>query len=152
MGQSGVIIMFMGEYNHTIDEKGRVTVPSKLRDSLGYDFIITKGLDNCLFVYPKEEWNNIIKKYKELPNTKEARNFLRVFLSGANESNLDKQGRINITPSLMNFASLKKDCVIIGMNERLEIWSKENWEEFIDNNESNITEIADNLFQTNIGI
>ena len=142
----------MGEYNHTIDEKGRVTVPSKLRDSLGYDFIITKGLDNCLFVYPKEEWNNIIKKYKELPNTKEARNFLRVFLSGANESNLDKQGRINITPSLMNFASLKKDCVIIGMNERLEIWSKENWEEFIDNNESNITEIADNLFQTNIGI
>ena len=144
--------MFMGEYNHTIDEKGRLIIPSKLRDLLGYDFIITKGLDNCLFIYPKEEWGNIIKKYKELPNTKEARNFLRIFLSGATELNLDKQGRINITSSLMKFASLKKDCVIIGMNERLEIWSKENWEEFIDNNESNITEIADNLFQTSIGI
>ena len=144
--------MFMGEYNHTIDEKGRLIIPSKLRDLLGYDFIITKGLDNCLFIYPKEEWGNIIKKYKELPNTKEARNFLRIFLSGATELNLDKQGRINITSSLMKFASLKKDCVIIGMNERLEIWSKEKWQEFIDNNESNITEIADNLFQTSIGI
>lgn len=150
MEQSGVIIMFMGEYHHTIDEKGRIIIPSKLREKLGSEFIVTKGLDNCLFVYPKEEWDSVIKKYKELPNTKDARNFLRVFLSGATINDFDKQGRINIVPSLIAFANLQKDCVIIGVNERLEIWSKENWDQFIATNEANMTDIADNLFQVNV--
>ena len=78
-----VIIMFMGEYHHTIDDKGRITIPSKLRYELGEQFVVTKGLDGCLFIYPKDEWDNITKKYKELPNTKDARNYLRFFLSGA---------------------------------------------------------------------
>ena len=144
--------MFMGEYHHTIDDKGRLTIPSKLRYELGENFIVTRGLDNCLFIYPQNEWNNIINKYKELPNTKDARNFMRFFLSGAVQSEFDKQGRINIPTPLINYAEIKKDCVIIGVSERLEIWSKELWEKFINDNESNLSDIADKLFATNINI
>lgn len=142
--------MFMGEYNYTIDDKGRLTIPSKIREGLGHDFIITRGLDKCLFVYPKEEWENVINKYRELPNTKDARNFMRFFLSGATQNELDKQGRINIAPSLRIYANLNKDCVIIGVNERLEIWDKEAWDTFITTNEENLSDIADKLFQVNI--
>ena len=151
-GNKWVIIMFMGEYHHTIDDKGRLTIPSKLRYELGENFIVTRGLDNCLFIYPQNEWNNIINKYKELPNTKDARNFMRFFLSGAVQSEFDKQGRINIPTPLINYAEIKKDCVIIGVSERLEIWSKELWEKFINDNESNLSDIADKLFATNINI
>ena len=140
----------MGEYNHTIDSKGRLIIPSKLRDLLGEKFILTRGLDNCLFVYPKNEWENVINKYRSLPNTKDARNFMRFFLSGATEIEVDKQGRINISNPLINYANLKKDCVIIGVNERLEIWDKESWDNFILDNEDNISEIADKLFEVNI--
>ena len=139
--------MFMGEYNHTIDEKGRMVVPSKIREQLGHDFVVTRGLDNCLFIYPKNEWDNVINKYKELPNTKDARNFMRFFLSGATVNEFDKQGRINIANSLIKYANLKKDCVIIGVNERLEIWDKDSWEEFISKNEENLSDIADKLFE-----
>jgi len=151
-GEKWVISMFMGEYHHTIDEKGRLTIPSKLRYELGEIFIVTRGLDGCLFVYPKEEWKNIINKYKELPNTKDARNFMRFFLSGAVECEFDKQGRINISSPLATYADLKKECVIIGVNERLEIWSKERWETFIDENEDSLSDIADKLFSTNLNI
>ena len=138
--------MFMGEYNYTIDDKGRLTIPAKLREQLGHDFIITRGLDKCLFVYPKEEWNNVINKYKELPNTKDARNFMRFFLSGATQNEFDKQGRINIANSLIKYANLNKDCVIIGVNDRLEIWNKELWDKFITDNEENLSDIAEKLF------
>lgn len=144
--------MFMGEYHYSLDDKGRITIPSKLRYDLGEDFIITRGLDGCLFIYPKQEWTNIIKKYKELPNTKDARNFMRFFLSGATNCELDKQGRININQPLMEYASLSKDCVIIGVNDRIEIWSKDNWEKFILENEDNFSDIADNLFTSNLNI
>ena len=144
--------MFMGEYHHTIDEKGRITIPSKLRDELGEEFIVTKGLDGCLFIYPKDEWNNVAKKYKDLPNTKDARNYLRFFLSGAVVSVFDKQGRLNITQPLIKYADLTKDCIIIGVNERLEIWSKDRWEEFLSNNEDTISDIADKLFAPNLNI
>lgn len=144
--------MFMGEYHHTIDEKGRLTIPSKLRYELGEEFIVTRGLDKCLFVYKKDEWNNIVNKYKDLPNIKDARNFMRFFLSGATVCGFDKQGRINITIPLSKYADLEKDCIIIGVNDRLEIWSKQNWENFIDENEANLSEIADNLFASNINI
>lgn len=142
--------MFMGEYNYSIDEKGRLTIPVKLREQLGHDFIITRGLDNCLFIYPKNEWEKVISKYRELPNTKDARNFMRFFLSGATTNELDKQGRINIANSLIKYAGLQKDCVIIGVNERLEVWDKERWDNFIAANEDIISDIADKLFEVNI--
>lgn len=139
-------IMFMGEYHHSIDVKGRLIIPSKLRDDLGDNIIVTRGLDGCLFLYPIEQWNKIIDKYKELPDTKDKRQFLRIFLSGATACEYDKQGRINIPNPLINYANLEKDCVIIGSLEKLEIWSKERWESFISVNEENMSEIADNLF------
>lgn len=142
--------MLMGEYHHSIDDKGRLTIPSKIRYDLGENFIVTRGLDNCLFIYPKNEWNNIINKYKELPNTKDARNFMRFFLSGATECCFDKQGRINISDPLIKYAHLVKDCVIIGVNDRLEVWSKDCWEKFISENEDSLSDIADNLFASNI--
>ena len=147
-----MIKMFMGEYRHTLDEKGRLIIPSKLRNDLGENFIITRGLDNCLFIYPKNEWVSVIEKYRMLPNTKEARNFMRFLLSGATTLEFDKSGRINIPMSLMNFAGLKKDCVIIGVNERLEVWSSENWEKFVTDNEDSFSDIADNLFSKDLSI
>lgn len=144
--------MFMGEYHYSIDEKGRLTIPAKLRYELGENFIVTRGLDGCLFVYPKNEWENIIQKYKELPNTKDARNFMRFFLSGATVCEFDKQGRINISAPLTKYAELKKDCVIIGVNDRLEVWSKERWESFIDTNEDCLSDIAEKLFSSNLDI
>lgn len=149
-GVKWVINMFMGEYNHTIDDKGRLTIPAKIREQLGTNFIVTRGLDNCLFIYPKNEWENVISKYRELPNTKDARNFMRFFLSGATINEFDKQGRINIANSLIQYANLKKDCVIIGVNERLEVWDKDSWDNFILTNEETITEVADKLFEVQI--
>jgi MraZ protein len=136
----------MGEYHHSIDEKGRITIPSKLRYELGESFVVTRGLDGCLFVYPKNEWDNIVQKYRELPNVKEARNFMRFFLSGATTLEFDKQGRINISAPLVTYAALKKDCVIIGVGDKLEIWSMEKWREFMEKNEENFSDIADSLF------
>ncbi len=138
--------MFMGEYHHNIDNKGRMIIPFKLRPELGDDFILTRGLDNCLFIYSKGEWNEIILKYKKLPNTKEARNFMRFFLSGAIECELDKQGRIKIPSPLINYAQLKKECLVIGVNDRLEVWSKDLWDKFILENEDNLSDMADSLF------
>lgn len=142
--------MLMGEYHYTIDDKGRITIPSKIREELKENFIITRGLDKCLFIYSKEEWENIIKKYRELPNTKDARNFMRFFLSGASVCESDKQGRVKIEKPLIEYAQLIKDCVIIGVNDHLEVWDKTKWEEFMDNNFDDLSDIADNLFSSNI--
>ena len=142
--------MFIGEYHHTIDDKGRLTIPSKIRDELGSSFIVTRGLDNCLAIYKQDDWNNIINKYKELPNTKDARNFMRFFLSGATISELDKQGRINISIPLVNYAKLEKDCIIIGVNDHLEVWSEELWNKFISDNEESLSDIAENLFSVDL--
>ena len=142
--------MFMGEFHHTLDEKGRIILPSKIRFELGENFIVTRGLDNCLYVYSEDGWNNIINKYKELPNIKDARNFMRFFLSGATQNNTDKQGRLNISQSLIKYASLNRECIISGVNDHLEIWSEENWNRFMEENEESFTDIADNLFSSNI--
>lgn len=142
--------MFMGEYHQKIDEKGRLIVPAKIRYDLGESFIVTRGLDGCLFIYPKDTWNKIISKYGELPNVKEARNFMRFFLSGANTQEFDKQGRINISSPLIKHSGLKKECVIIGVGQRIEIWGLEKWEEFTKENEESFSEIADKLFAQNI--
>ena len=117
----------MGEYHHSIDSKGRLIIPAKLRYDLGENFVITRGLDGCLFIYPNAAWNKIIDKYKDLPETTYKRKFMRIFLSGAKRGEFDRQGRINIPPPLTQYASLIKDCIIIGVDERLEIWSKEKW-------------------------
>lgn len=144
--------MFIGEYNHTIDDKGRIIIPSKLRNELGNNFIVTRGLDGCLFIYSSTEWNNIINKYKNLPDTKEKRNFLRVFLSGATICEYDRQGRINIPQSLISYANLKRECIIVGVFDRLEIWAKESWNKFIDENTDNLSDIADRLFKSSNNI
>ena len=121
--------MFMGEYNHTIDAKGRVIVPSKFRETLGDEFVVTKGLDGCLFVYDNNEWAAFEEKLKSLPITnKDARQFVRFFLAGAASVEVDKQGRILLPGSLREFAELIKDVVLIGVGSRIEIWSKERWE------------------------
>ena len=139
--------MFMGEYHHSIDEKGRLIIPSKLRLELGESFIITRGLDNCLFVYSLVEWNKRVEKLKKLSFTKkDARNFTRFFLSGATVCELDKQGRVNISASLVDYAELEKDCIIVGVNDRLEIWSQDKWNNFINLNSDQLSDIAENLF------
>lgn len=147
---SGVIFMFMGEFHHTVDNKGRLIIPSRVREDLGDQFIVTRGLEKCLFIYPKPEWNNIIQKYKQLPDTKDRRYFMRIFLSGATMCELDKQGRINIPMPLLEYANLEKDCIIIGVDDRLEVWSKDRWDNFINENEENLSDIADNLFATEV--
>lgn len=142
--------MFMGEYHQKIDDKGRLIIPAKLRYGLGENFIITRGLDGCLFIYSEDTWGKIIKKYEKLPNVKDTRNFMRFFLSGANNQNLDKQGRVNISLPLLKHANLTKDCTVIGVGDRIEIWSDERWENFNDENMDKFSEIADNLFKENI--
>ncbi len=141
--------MFIGEYHHNLDDKGRLTIPSKLRYELKEDFILTRGLDKCLFIYPKDEWENVIEKYKELPNTRDARNYKRFLLSGATTCDVDKQGRINIPAPLSTYANLSKECVIIGVGERLEVWDKESWDNFVNDNEDNFSDLADKLFTPN---
>ena len=121
--------MLIGEYEHSLDAKGRLIMPAKLRTDMGEKFIITKGLDGCLFVFSQNEWSNFESKLKELPLTnKNARDFVRFFLSGATECEIDKQGRFLISSNLREFAELIKDVVIVGMDSRLEIWSKEKWQ------------------------
>ncbi len=140
--------MFMGEYHHTIDDKGRLIIPSKFRYELGEKFIVTRGLEKCLFIYSLTEWNSIVSRLKTLPFTKkDARDFIRFFLSGAAECEFDKQGRINITSPLVSYADLNKEIVIIGANDRLEVWSKEGWDKFFTNNEDRLADIAEHLFE-----
>ncbi|NLX90100.1 MAG: division/cell wall cluster transcriptional repressor MraZ [Firmicutes bacterium] len=130
--------MLIGEFNHTLDNKGRVIVPSRFREELQDRFIITRGLDSCLFAYPMEEWNNLERKLKTMPFTRaEARAFMRLFFSGASEVELDKQGRILIPPILREHAELNKEVTFIGVSNRAEIWSKEKWEEY--SNKSNLS-------------
>lgn len=143
--------MFIGEYQHSIDTKGRIIIPSKFRGELGYEFVITKGLDNCLFVYPQDEWKVIEDKLKSLPLTnKDARAFIRFFFSGASESNLDKQGRVLIPANLREHSKIDKDAVVIGVSTRLEIWSKENWESYIDEDNLSYDSIAEKMAELGI--
>lgn len=136
----------MGEYQHSIDDKGRLIIPAKFRDALGSTFVVTRGLDNCLFVYPEQEWELMEQKLKALPLMKsDARAFTRFFLAGATECELDKQGRVNIPSNLREHAKLDKDCVVIGVSSRVEIWSKENWQSYAEKSEEAFDEIAEKL-------
>ena len=140
--------MLIGEYEHSLDAKGRLIMPAKLRQDMGEKFIVTKGLDGCLFIYGMKEWNNIISKLKTLPFTKQdARTFNRFFLSGATVCIFDKQGRINLPSSLINYANIQKECTIIGVNDRLEVWASDRFDNLISNNMDKISEVAENLFE-----
>lgn len=135
--------MFMGEYNHTIDSKGRIIVPAKLRETLGEEFIVTLGLDGCLFVYPNEEWQTFIQQLKNLPGSKNARQLQRYFMAGAANCEVDKQGRILIPVKLREQAGLEKDVVFVGVLSKIEIWSKERWDG--NNNYDNMDEVAEHM-------
>ena len=120
--------MFMGEYNHTIDQKGRLIIPSRLREGLGDKFVVTKGLDGCLLVYDNTEWERCEEQLKDLPTSqKAARQFVRFFLAGACEAEVDKMGRILIPGNLREFASLTKDVVLVGVGKKVEIWDHDRY-------------------------
>ncbi|HHV79998.1 MAG TPA: division/cell wall cluster transcriptional repressor MraZ [Firmicutes bacterium] len=138
--------MLIGEYQHTIDEKGRLTVPAKLRDALGDRFILTKGLDGCLFGYPVEEWKQLEAKLRELPLTKaDVRAFVRLLLAGASECELDRQGRFVLPNNLRAHADIDKDVIITGVSTRIEIWSRQRWEEYRDKAEKNFEGVAEGI-------
>lgn len=138
--------MFMGEYRHNIDEKGRLIIPAKFREELGETFVVTRGMERCLFVYPYSEWKQLEAKLKALPFTKkDARAFTRFFFSGATECELDKQGRVNISTPLREYGELEKECVVIGVSNRVEIWSKGIWEDYFNESEESFSEIAENI-------
>ncbi|MFD1018073.1 division/cell wall cluster transcriptional repressor MraZ [Thalassobacillus hwangdonensis] len=143
--------MFMGEFQHNIDTKGRIIVPAKFREGLGEKFVLTRGLDHCLFAYPETEWKLLEEKLKKLPLTKkDARAFTRFFFSGAVECEVDKQGRINIAQPLRNFAKLEKECVVIGVSNRIEFWAKDQWDDYFEASEDSFSEIAENMMDFDI--
>ncbi len=143
--------MFMGEYHHNIDDKNRLVIPAEFRNMLGEKFIITRGLEKCLYIYTESEWNKIVEKLSSLPFTKkDARVFIRSFFSAAANCNLDRQGRINITSGQFTYAEIQKECVIIGVSDRVEIWSRENWDKFNLEYGEALENVAEHLFNEEI--
>lgn len=138
--------MFMGEYKHNIDSKGRLIMPSKFRDELGEKFVVTRGMDGCLFGYPQAEWKKMEEKLNAMPvSNKDARAFVRFFYSAAMECELDKQGRINLPTNLITHGGLEKECVIVGVSDRVEIWDVERWEAFSMEAETNFDDLAETM-------
>jgi len=138
--------MFIGEYKHNLDNKGRLAVPSKFRSQLEQGAVVTKGLDNCLFLYSKEKWEEVAKKYANLPVSQaSARAFARQMLAGAMEVDFDAQGRITLPEYLRVFAKLDKKAVVAGLYDRLEIWDEAEWDIYKNSTESESTEIAERL-------
>ena len=139
----GRMVMFMGEFNHTVDTKGRIIVPSKLREELGEQFVVTVGLDGCLFVYPLGEWQLFVEQLKTLPGQADGRRLQRYFMSLAADCEVDKQGRFLIPAKLREMAGLDKDVVFAGVINKIELWSKEKWDEI--NNFDNMDDIAESM-------
>ncbi|AQS52830.1 Transcriptional regulator MraZ [Jeotgalibaca dankookensis] len=138
--------MLMGEYRHNMDTKGRIIIPAKFREELGPSLVLTRGLDGCLFGYPMSQWQVLQDKLKQLPLAKkDARSFVRFFYSAAVEVEIDKQGRINIPKTLLEYANIQKECHVIGVSDRIEIWSSEKWESFAEAAEETFEEIAENM-------
>ena len=143
--------MLIGEYEHSIDTKGRLIMPAKLKEDIGEKFIITKGLDGCLFVYSQKEWQVFEEKLRTFPLTnKDARALMRFFLAGATECEIDKQGRFLISSNLREFAGLEKEVVIIGVLNKIEIWSKDKWLKYSEEENMEADEIAEKM--SNLGI
>jgi MraZ protein len=140
--------MFMGEYEHSIDAKGRIIIPSRFRDDLGDKFFVTVGLDGCLFLYPKDAWEAFSEELSKLPGTKEARQLQRTIFGRAAACEVDKQGRILIPATLREAASLEKDVVFVGVLNKIELWSKERYK---DNSDiDNMDTIAEHVAQFGI--
>ena len=138
--------MFIGEYRHNLDAKGRLILPAKFRSCLGERCIASRGLDHCLFVFPLEEWQGMEEKMRNLPLTKkDARAFSRFFFSGATECELDGQGRILLPPSLREYAQIKKEVAIIGVSSRIEIWAADRWDEYCAGAEETYEELAEQM-------
>ena len=140
--------MFMGEYNHSIDAKGRIIVPAKFREELGDEFVVTLGLDGCLFLYPNAEWEEFVAQLKQLPGNRQARQLQRYFLAGAVNCEVDKQGRILIPAKLREHAKLEKEVVFVGVLGKIEIWSKEQWD--ANNDFGDVESIAENTSELGI--
>ena len=141
------ITMFMGEYQHNLDEKSRIVIPSNFRYELKDNFVIAKGLEKCLYIFSKNEWDKVVSKLEDLPFTKkDVRIFKRAFFSGASSVELDKSGRIVISSNLKDYARIKRECVIIGAGDRIEIWDKDEWNNFMNSYEDKFEDIAENLF------
>ena len=139
--------MLLGEFHHNIDDKGRLVIPTKFREDLGQEFILTRGIEKCLYVYSKTEWEKLVGKLNTLPFTKKVtRTFTRFFYSGATACEFDKSGRMSIPSPLVSYAGLDKECIIIGVNDHLEIWDSKAFEEFMNDNSDIIEDIAENLF------
>lgn len=138
--------MFKGEYQHSLDDKGRVIIPARLRNGLGDRFMVTRGLDQCLFIYPLSEWTRIEQKVKELPFTRsDARAFTRLFFSGAAEVEADKQGRVLIPQNLREYAGIDREVMIIGVSSRVEVWSEQAWKKYSSEANSNFEQVAEKL-------
>lgn len=138
--------MFIGEYQHSVDGKGRMAVPAKFRAKLSKGAVVTRGLDTCLFLYPKKDWEELAKKLSNLPiSQKDARAFARLMLAGAMEVKIDKQGRINLPKYLRDYAQLKKDAIVAGLYNRLEIWNEKRWNEYKSSAEKDSSDIAEKL-------
>ena len=142
--------MFMGEYNHTIDAKGRLIVPAKFREQLGEAFVITNGNDGCLNIYTNEDWETFLEKLSLLPNNRDKREIVRAFVSKANTVEVDKQGRILVPPALREHAGLEKDVVLAGVIDKIEVWDKDRWEKQAD--EGDIDDIAERLADLGLSI
>lgn len=142
--------MLIGEYKHSLDSKNRMIIPSKFREDLGDRFVLTKGLDGCLYGYPMNEWKSLEEKLKKLPLTsKDARAFVRFIFSGANEITTDKQGRALIPQNLLEYGEINKDIVSIGVMTRIEIWAKEKWDEY-NSSDIDFNEIAEKMSELGI--
>ena len=136
----------MGEYRHAIDDKGRLTLPARIREELGPVFVVTKGLDSCLFMYPPAEWDALEAKLRALPlSNKEARQFVRVFFAGASECRPDGQGRVLLPASLREYAGLDREGMIVGVSTRVEVWKPEIWDSYLHDTEEAIGDIAERL-------
>lgn len=141
--------MFTGSYEHSVDSKGRIIIPAKFRDELGENFVITKGIDGCLLIYPMNKWEAFVDDLGKLPgNKKEGRMLQRYFLANAQETELDKQGRGLIPAGLREWAGITKNIVLVGMIKKIEIWDKEKWDE--NNTYKDMDEIADKMFEFDI--
>jgi len=143
--------MFIGEYHYIIDSKKRLTVPPKFRKTLGEKAVITRGLDNCLFLYPQKDWQELAEKLSKLPLSQaNARGFARIMLSGAMDVDIDSLGRILIPDYLKDYAKLNKNVVVVGLYNRIEIWSEEKWQEYKQKVETEAGSIAEGLKELGI--
>lgn len=143
--------MFIGEHKHTIDDKGRLAIPVRFRNKLASGAVVTRGLDNCLFMYPLEEWEEMAKKLAALPLTQaNARAFVRLMLAGAMDVEMDKQGRVVMPAYLRKYANLKNSVIVAGLYNRVEIWDEESWSKYQADTEKDSSDIAENLSQLGV--